>query len=76
MHWTEGGDDTLVTVLFEHRLLLPVLQHLQLGRDVLKLFFYLGEESLGGPGFFFLAEGQFDTFTQQRVGEAALTALA
>ena len=76
MNRAVGSDDALFTVLLEHRLFLPVLQHFQLSGDELQLFLDLGEEGLGGTGFLFVTESQFNTFTQQLVREAPLTTLA
>ena len=38
MNRARGGDDALVVILDEHGFFLPVLQHFQLGRDVVQLF--------------------------------------
>lgn len=76
MNRTGCSDDALFTTLLEHCLFLPVLQHFQLGGDELQFFFHLGEEGLGGTGFLFVTEGQFNTLAQQLVREAALTTLA
>ena len=60
-----GRDDHLFAITLEHRLLLPDLQHLELGRNELQLLFDLGKEHLAGPGFLLIAEGEFDALAQQ-----------
>lgn len=62
-------------VVFEDGLFLPVFKHLELGRDVFQLFLDLGKEGFERTGLRFIAESQLNAFTQQGIGEAALTAL-
>src|SRR5690554_3779359 len=75
VYWASRSQDTLITVLLEHRFFLPVFQYLELGGDVLKLFLHLGEEGFDGPGLLFITQQQLDALTQQVIREATLTAL-
>jgi len=60
-----GREDHLFAITLEHRLLLPDLQHLELGRNELQLLFDLGKEHLAGADFLLIAEGKFDALAQQ-----------
>ena len=52
---------------------MPDLQHLELGRDELQLFFDFGEEDLAGPTFSSSLRVVPETFAHQWPGKAALT---
>jgi hypothetical protein len=72
-----GGSLTATVVnRGEHRLLLPVLQYLELRRDVAQLFLDLGEEGLEGAVLVSLGQQQLDALAPQGGGEAALALAA
>ena len=71
MNGTFGGQDVFVAVVVEHGLFLPVLQHIELGRNVLQLFLDLGEVGFYCALFFVFAQKQLDTLAGRPAASSA-----
>jgi hypothetical protein len=70
MWLTGGGLDGFTLGLLEHRLLLPVFDHLGLCFDDVQFFFNLGEEGATRAGLLFVAQRQVETDAGKFAGEA------